>query len=240
MPSQWTIRLDGPTDPGFPAEAPHAVVSRWLDDDHNAQAKSFSIAPPTRFGRFLVLHIRLLDDVLSGRLTEQAVVGSSVRLGRHPFTVAAPPTLVDGASWTDLASTPPARSWEVLYLSPATFRHRNRSSPWPAPASVLTGLSVRWRLLDPVTAPAPDPQTLRTVWVSDIEGRSEPFTLKQMIVSGFVGRLRYVCDGTPDQIAAVSSLFSFARYAGIGSHTAFGCGTVDVIHTRPARCDDRV
>jgi CRISPR-associated endoribonuclease Cas6 len=234
MPSQWTIRLEGPAAPDIPAEAPHAVVSRWLDEDHAAPVKPYSITPPESRGRRTTLQVRLLDDALSGPLTVHTEPGTVVRLGRHRFTVTTPPALEHGCSWAQLSATPPRRAWEVAYVSPVTFRRRNRTCPWPAPDSVLTSLSARWQALDAATAPTITHQVLRSVWVSDIEGRSRPFTLKDTIVSGFVGRLRYACDGTDDEAATVSALFAFARYAGIGSHTAFGLGAARVaLERRP-------
>ena len=233
MPSQWTIMLDGPADPDIPAEAPHAVVSRWLDEDHTAAVKPYSIAPPSGRGRRTVLRVCLLDDALAGRLAAHATVGAGVRLGRHHFTVTAPPVLEHGRSWVELSTARPGRAWDVSYLSPVAFRRRNRTSPWPAPDSVLTGLSARWQVLDPVTAPTVTREVLRSVWVADVSGSSQVFTLKDTIVSGFVGRLRYVCDGSESDAAVVSALFAFARYAGVGSHTAFGLGTVHIVHARP-------
>lgn len=235
MPSQWTISLDGPADPDIPTEAPHAVVSRWLDEDHTAPVKPYSIAPPVGRDRKTVLQVRLLDDALSGPLAAHAAVGTAIRLGRHHFKVTAAPALDFGCSWAQLSAAQPQRAWRVDYLSPVTFRRHNRTSPWPAPDSILTSLSARWQALDPVTAPTITHQTLRSVWVSDVEGHSQPFTLKDTIVSGFVGQLRYVCDGSEQETAAVSALFAFARYAGIGSHTAYGLGTADITHPRSPR-----
>jgi CRISPR-associated endoribonuclease Cas6 len=111
-----------------------------------------------------------------------------------------------------------------------------RTSPWPAPESVLTSLASRWRALRPQTAPALSRDLARSVWVSDVEGRSECLRSRDMLVSGFVGRVRYVCDGSAEAAATVGALFSFARFAGIGSHTAFGLGTVDLSPTwQPSR-----
>jgi CRISPR/Cas system endoribonuclease Cas6 (RAMP superfamily) len=73
------------------------------------------------------------------------------------------------------------------------------------------------------------------VWVADLEGRSSRFSLhgdvgspKATVVSGFTGRVRYRCDGDARQARAVDALLAFARFAGVGSHTAYGLGTVRV------------
>ncbi len=231
MPSSWTVTLSGPADPDIPVNAPHAVVSQWLDENHKAPVKGYAISPPQSQGPITTLEIRLLDDGLADRLTAGAAVGGRIRLGRHWFTVAAPPRLDLAQPWQDLHATTGVRAWQVHFRSPTTFRRGSRTSPLPAPDSVLTSLVSRWRLLHPQTAPDLDRNGEQTLWVSDVEGRSQPLVLRDTVVSGFVGQVRYVCDGTPDHADAVGALMRFAGYAGIGSHTAFGFGTVGVTST---------
>jgi CRISPR-associated endoribonuclease Cas6 len=238
MPSRWQIPLDGPPRPAISPESVHAVVSRWLDGDHKAAVKPYAVSPPqfelgdeTR----TVLEVRLVDDALAAFLVAHVARDTPVRLGRHCLTVAGAPRLLDGTSWTDLGrplatGAQQRTTWEVSFRSPTTFRDRSRTSPWPAPESVLTGLAARWRALDPVSAPALSARAMRAVWVSDLDGHSEVLRLRDTVVSGFVGRVRYVYEGPPADAADVDALFGLARYAGIGSHTAFGLGTVDVQH----------
>lgn len=230
MPSEWTVSLTGPEHPAIPAEAPHAVVSRWLDTDHRAPVKPYSIAPPASRGRQTVLTVRLLDDDLAGVLLREASTGSDVRLGRHHFIVAAAPLARSVVAWPELEAAPVVRAWDVTFVTPATFRNGRRTSPWPAPSTVLDGLAARWAALRG-QAPGLTREGRASVWVSDVDGRSEPLELKQTVVSGFVGRVRYVSDGTEEEAAATSALFAFAAYAGIGSHTAFGLGAVRLART---------
>jgi CRISPR/Cas system endoribonuclease Cas6 (RAMP superfamily) len=230
MPSRWQIHLDGPPRPAISPESVHAVVSRWLDDDHKAVVKPYAVSPPrcdATADTRTVLEVRLVDDALASRLVAHVTPDVPVRLGRHCLTVAGAPRLLDGMSWADLGradatGTPLRTTWEVSFRSPTTFRDRSRTSPWPAPESVLTGLAARWRALDPGSAPALSVQAMRAVWVCDLDGRSEVLKLRDTVVSGFVGRIRYACEGTPTEAADVDTLFGFARYAGIGSHTTFG------------------
>jgi len=239
MPSRWIITLSGPVDPDIPLNAPHAVISRWLDDDHKAAVKGYAISPPRSSGSITVLDVRLLDDTLVDRLMANAGVGEQVRLGRHWFTVATAPHLDRARPWSELCAAVGRRAWEVKFLSPTTFRRGSRTSPLPAPDSVLTSLESRWQLLHPRTAPAMDRDAQQSLWVSDIQGQSQVLPLRDTVVSAFVGRARYVCDGTPDQARAVAALLGFAEFAGIGSHTAFGLGTVAVTSTwqPPTRAD---
>jgi CRISPR-associated endoribonuclease Cas6 len=145
--------------------------------------------------------------------------------------VAGPPVLRSVLPWVELEASPTVRAWQLEFVTPTTFRNGQRTSPWPAPSSVLTGLAVRWSGLRGSGAPVLTHGVSSSVWVSDVEGRSEALELKQTVVSGFVGRIRYVCDGSDDEAAVVSALFAFAGYAGIGSHTAFGLGAVRLART---------
>jgi hypothetical protein len=128
----------------------------------------------------------------------------------------------------------------VRFASPACVRRRNRAAPLLSPDALALGLAERWRLLDPTTAPAvawlPAPGPVR---ISDLDGHSEvqilPRTMRrnggqerrEEVISGFTGRVRYVCDhGTDVEAAAFGALLAFAAFAGAGSHTAYGFGVV--------------
>lgn len=227
MPSRWQVSLIGPVGVDVPVEAPHAVVSGWLDTRHDAPRKPYSIAPPFTDGGETVLGVGLLDDALAIRLTDGARPGSAVRLGRHHYRVAGPPQRTASMTWDDFGRLSPCRAWDVQFRSPTTFRRGGRSAPWPAPESVLTSIASRVPL--PVDRPA---ELARHVWVSDLDGSSDVLTIKQHLVSGFVGRVRYECDG-PDPIAAqVDRLFRLAPFSGAGSHTAYGLGVVTLSPTR--------
>jgi CRISPR-associated endoribonuclease Cas6 len=236
MPSTWSVELAGPSEADIPAEAPHAVVTRWLDADHKAPVKPYSIAPPQRGAGRVLLRVNLLDDGLSDRLRDGVRPGTPVRLGQSHFTVEREPVFTRTTGWNGVVSGPTATSWDVTFVSPTTFRRHGRTSPWPAPESVLTSLTARWlgsappHLADlPRVAPG-------TLWVSDIDGHSVPFMLRGTLVSGFVGRIRYVLDqAAPESDASqVSAMMRFAEYAGVGSHTAFGLGVVTVVpHSSP-------
>jgi CRISPR-associated endoribonuclease Cas6 len=258
VPSRWRVLLEGPVGITVPVEAPHAVVSRWLDGGgtHRAPVKPYAISPPTVEGDCTVLEIRLLDDTLAVRLLEGVVPGDAVRLGAHRFRVRDTPTMLDAVPWPDLSSrcAPGApwadeNAWRVVFASPTTFRNGNRSSPLPAPQAVLRGLLSRWRTLHPDTAPTLDGPEPRSAWVSDIEGRTVVTRRAGTLLSGFVGHVRYACDPDrkpprppdpgrppnprtdPPDPPVVASLLHFAEYAGIGSHTPFGFGTVHLDRT---------
>lgn len=257
MPSRWEIILAGPADAAIPLTAPQAVVSSWLDDPlprnaddgaavsaHTGTVRGWACGPfntvPAGPGNAaaVIVQVRLLDDSLEDRLLLAARPGRRVRLGACHYLVASPAELVGRAEWAELRAWSGDRAWQVRFGTPACFRRGNRTSPWPAPESVARGLAERWQRLHPVTAPSwPGPGS-RGIWVSDVDGRSEVQLLSRHdrrpgqkavreVVSGFAGRIRYVCDrGSDAEASAFGALLAFATYAGAGSHTTYGFGVV--------------
>lgn len=257
MPSRWEVTLlQGPREVPVPLAAAQAVVSGWLDDPrrdsgsgsgqparsaHAAAARAWACGPLRTSlagnGRTVaVLEVRLLDDMLAGRLTRATRPGRAVRLGAGEYQVAGPARETGRASWADLRRWSGERAWQVRFVTPVCLRRGNRTAPWPAPESVARGLAERWRLLDPETAPPPPGRGASSVWVSDIEGHSEAHILSRRprggqarhaeeVISGFTGRIRYVCDhGSEAEAAGFGALLAFAAYAGAGSHTTYGFG----------------
>jgi CRISPR-associated endoribonuclease Cas6 len=263
MPSRWEVLLAGPQGAPVPLAAPQAVVSGWLDDPpqrgsdpaqgpavrsaHADPARAWACGPlqtspragPDEAAAVTILHVRLLDDALAGRLISAVRPGRPVRLGACEYQITAPPRQIGLAAWAVLRAWTGERAWQVRFVTPVCLRRGNRTSPWPAPDSVARGLAERWRRLDPATAPPLPPRGGAPVWVSDIEGHSEAHTLTRRarrggqrlltdeVISGFTGRIRYVCDsGTETEAADFAALMAFAAYAGAGSHTTYGFGVV--------------
>lgn len=246
MPSRWVIRLNGRAGP-IPLTAPMAVLAGWLDDPSNPQPEhspvATPVAPHAAAGRpwalsppqpllangdplGVLLEVRVLDDALSNRLLEASRPGRRVRLGHSHLVVATAPQRLERTTWEAMTEWSGQRAWQLAMLSPTAFRNGNRTSPWPAPEPVARGLLQRWQALRPDMAPRIDDSLVRGMWVSDVDGRNEVVPLNGKVVSGFVGRLRYVCDGSDAEAAAFHALMSFAAYAGVGSHTTYGFGTV--------------
>lgn len=209
---------------------------------HGDQARKWACGPlqsDAGAGAGIVLQVRLLDDGLADRLHAAVQPGKVVRLGAHHYEIAGEPRLAGRASWQELRRWSGARAWQMRFITPACFRRGDRTSPWPAPESVWRGLADRWRQLHPDTAPLTAGPGAGPVWVSDVDGRSEVVTLTRNVrrdgqwrlsdevVSGFTGRIRYVCDqGSDEEAAAFSAIMALAPFAGAGSHTTYGFGVV--------------
>jgi CRISPR-associated endoribonuclease Cas6 len=186
-----------------------------------------------------VVQVRLLDDSLADRLQRAVRPGRPVRLGACQYQVAGPARQVSEVTWAGLRNWPGERAWQVRFVTPVCLRRGNRTSPWPAPESVARGLAERWHRLHPATAPPLPGPGAGPVWVSDIDGHSETQILTRRarsdgrrevsseVISGFTGRIRYVCDGGTDaEAAGFGALLAFAAFAGAGSHTTYGFGVV--------------
>jgi hypothetical protein len=238
----------------IPLAAPHAVLSGWLDDPpaqggesasgsgarspHAGSKRAWACGPFDTFtpedgdsvGAVTIVEVRLLDDSLAGRLQSAVRPGRSVRLGAHRYQIAGPARLVGEVTWAGLRDWSVERAWQVRFVTPVCLRRGNRTSPWPAPESVARGLAERWHRLHPATAPPLPGSGTGPVWVSDIDGHSETQILTRRgghgkVISGFTGRIRYVCDqGTDAEAADFGALIAFAAFAGAGSHTTYGFG----------------
>jgi CRISPR-associated endoribonuclease Cas6 len=261
VPSRWEVTLAGAVGVSIPLTAPHAVISGWLDDarprrngapvrpgqsGHNEQARKWACGPPQarpgvlsgQSGEAIVLQVRLLDDSLADRLADAIRPGLAVRLGAHQYHVSQAAQLIGRASWYELRRSSGTRAWQVQFITPTCFRRGSRTSPWPAPDSVARGLAERWCRLHPETAPAPPLPGSGSVWVSDLEGRSEAciltrnvrkdgrWHLEDEVISGFTGRVRYVCDHGREDAEWFGALLAFAAFAGVGSHTTYGFGVI--------------
>ncbi len=186
----------------------------------------------------IVVQVRLLGEGLDGRLRAATEPGRAVRLGSHHDQSTGPARQVETATWQDLKRRSGERAWQLRFLTPGCVRRHKRTSPLLAPDSVARGLAERWHRLHPQTAPPLPGHGAGPVWVSDLDGHSETQVLTRRIkkggqwreedeiVSGFVGRIRYVCDqGSDSEAADFNALMAFAAFAGIGSHTTHGFGT---------------
>jgi len=231
-----------------PTSRPGASTAFGSQSEHGGRVKKWACGPPgaitgndTRTGAWprIVVQVRLLDDSLAARLNAATTPGTSVRLGAGYYQVCGPAQITAQATWPELRRWPGTRAWQVRFLTPACARRRNRTSPLLAPDALARGLADRWQQLDRASAPELTWRGTGPVWVSDLEGHSQVQILsrrarrgsgpphQEEIISGFTGRVRYVCDdGTAAEAACFDALVAFAAFAGAGSHTAYGFGTI--------------
>ncbi len=234
---RWWLPVRGvdPTrvDPRFV----HAAVTGWLDIndvEHLAQEKPYSVAPLGEGTYGLGIAMSTLTPEIGRRLVSAVGSGCEVRLGDQIGAVGAP-TLLAGESWRGVSTPSGRRSWELRFLTPTTFRRRNRSSPLPQPVSVLRGLAGSWSRWSGEERRLEDRVVAEGVWVSGIEGVTVSVTLgsgqRRTTVCGFVGSVTFKAE-SQELADAVDGLFRLAPYSGVGSATARGLGVTELAESR--------
>lgn len=225
MPSQWWVPISGVSPERVTLEQVHGAISSWFDRtpaEHASAIKPYSLSPLAGEPSHMGIEVSVLTLEALARLRQSTVAGGQIRLGGQVGRLGPAVRLVE-QSWADLNAPTGARSWELQFMTPTTFRRRDRSSPWPAPAAVLRGLSQSWGAWSQLPPRDLTHQDADSVWVSDIAGQSHPMTLAGTRISGFVGRVRYQCDDV-GVAATVDPLFRLAPFSGIGSAKAKGLG----------------
>jgi hypothetical protein len=100
--------------------------------------------------------------------------------------------------------------------------------------AILGSLRRTWQHLHPDDVPdlsldvTPEP-----VWMTDIEVTSQVVRIDNRVVSGFTGRLRFVCDADTEIANAVDRLVTLAPFAGVAAYTTRGFGVTRPEATRP-------
>lgn len=244
MPSRWWLPLPDARPDRVKLEHLHAVISSWFDttvEAHKAQTKRFAISPLTQSRGILGCEIGLLETALSAplpidsetqpdprrQLLEHIQQGTMIRLGCDRVAVgAAEPIMTE--TWESLSTPSHARKWTLEFVTPAAFRHGNRTSPLPTPTTVLRSLLASWNGASGLHRQLARAES-DAVWVSDIAGRSTTLKLSGLLVSGFTGHVTYRCDDEAVS-GVVDGLFRLAAYAGCGSARAKGLGVTRVTH----------
>jgi CRISPR-associated endoribonuclease Cas6 len=226
VPNRWWIPVAGINPDQVSADDTHGAFSRWFDytkAEHHAPFKPFTIAKDlTQNGEFGVIITTLTDEaerrltIAGHRITTVELANRSVHVGQRRH--------LDHTSWAHLDVPTGAHSWEIEFLSPATFRHGDDfSTPWPHPPKILRGLTDTWAVHSELPPRAPTHQQLDHIWVSALDGHSRDTGFRGM--AGFIGHVGYRCDN-PDTADLIDPLLRLAAYSGVGTATARGLGVV--------------
>ena len=226
-------------------KALHNMVSRWLNERggdgvgvaHDGD-KPYSVRGVRRLGSGVsAVEIALLDDALAEVLTGRAAAGSAVECGFWAGSVLGV-SAVECVGWPELCTPAGDYRWLVQF-GPTTFRSGGNYSPWPDPVTVITG--VHRRLRSVYSAGFGELARLQssTVWVSRVAGRTEMVQVKAGARPAFVGEVTYEADPGWAGLGEVEKVFRCAALAGVGSHTAYGLGAVQVQSSRPTRHSGR-
>lgn len=226
MLRKWAVPVTDVDSETIKLDWVHAALSRLVDADHKSQVKPWALSPMRRVDGVTVVEVSTLTDDAADLLVSNAVAGRDVRFGPHIARLRQAALLFHERPWPVRAEGGSQR-WELNFLTPGTFRRDGRLSPWPEPLTIVRSLRERWNFLHPHDPIGHiDPREMaRNVWVSDVDGHSEPLRIASMHASGFVGRLVIRCDSqtlAPD----IDRLIKFAEFGGVGSYTTRGLGVI--------------
>lgn len=233
MLTRWAVPVVGIDPARVKLDHLHAVACRWVDDAHWASPKPWSLGGISALDGVQVCEVVTLTAEVARRLGDRVTPGSRIKLGKQHGTILTSPQPMATRDWARLAEPTAASAWQVSFLSPTSFSNGSRFSPWPDPTPMGRSLIQRWNAVHPYSKVVVEPNAWSKVWVSDIDGHSETLRPAGLTVSGFLGRIRYVC--TDPVVAGVfDRLLQFAEFAGVGRYTTRGLGTVRLEPTWPA------
>ncbi len=245
MPTRWFLPIHGLDPRRVPLDFAHAAFTGWFDlthAEHTANDKPYAVSPITSDGHGGVgVEIATLTEVAEQRFVARAEPKAVVRLGNQTRPVGRPRVMLR-ESWSELARHHDDSRWELNFLTPATFRSGDRSSPLPQPRTIVQRLARSWRAWSDSAIPPID-EVLASLWVCDLDLHSTTIPLRisrrdgarqDVTLSGALGTLVLRCD-EPATAAAVGPLVRLAAFTGVGSMTAKGLGVTRVrAHRRSA------
>lgn len=232
-PTRWWVPIVGVDPAEITLEQMHAVVSRWLDDDHWDSTKPYALSQIAETSNGVGLEVGTFTEEVVKRLHEASC--RTYMWGRQEGLVNKPVN-VQHDSWDELATPTGADRWILSFDSPTTFRRGIRSTPLPAPESILRGLSNLWNKFSGKPEIRLGYPEVAEVWVADISGSSETVSItyrskdkrgirgqRTVKMHCFRGDIELRC--TEPLIAQqVDSLMRFSDYTGIGSQREKGLG----------------
>ncbi|MFT3662698.1 MAG: CRISPR system precrRNA processing endoribonuclease RAMP protein Cas6 [Gordonia sp. (in: high G+C Gram-positive bacteria)] len=207
----------------------HAALAHVLDDDHRRQSKEWALRPIESMSGITVQQVTTIGAETARRLTEHLTPGTEFRLGTQTTALLDSPRILEAADEEAVLDVEPRREHTVEFLSPTAIRSGQRFTPLLDPARIFRSVNARWNTVfgRPLSDVRPWSPEDDDVWVSHITGKTRTFKHAQIHISGFTGRMRFVCD-TPEAAATWTPLLEFARLVGIGAYTARGLGSIEL------------
>ncbi|RAX24198.1 MULTISPECIES: CRISPR system precrRNA processing endoribonuclease RAMP protein Cas6 [unclassified Actinomyces] len=213
---------------------------------HNLHGpKPYSVGQMTEQPGMIGAELRLLDDRLLDNLDGWLAWGGVLPLGDGSLegtalVVVTEAQILERVSWEELAEDDASTTWDVTLLSPTVFTSRGRHVPGVTPEQLATSLHARWHAWSPQTEP---PRLHRDdLDVLTMQDRTEPVRVNLGMPSadrrGRLTRRSILATEGSLRISGVvgaattrvfSRLMSLARFTNVGSHAAYGMGTLDVI-----------
>lgn len=225
----WRLTVDvSSTRPISPVHV-HAVVSSWVDDDHHAGRKPFSLGPIDRGEDSTTIEIRTFSARVSERLWNSFDSTERLRFGASECALATL-TLESSVSFEDVLDASELRSSRTIHFrTPTLFRSGDRVSVFPTPQLVFGHARRVWTLwASPNLTPHIDLNQI-AVLMPKVEGRTVTWDLGRRVWPGFVGSICYdfsLLDERDQRV--LDSLTRLLPFVGVGANTTWGMGHVEV------------
>lgn len=211
----------------------HALCCRWLAKRDARFAELFhqqtyrpmtlAMQPISRQQAYLkigLLQTELFSPLLWGLSQdlggELTLAASSCRLGNWV-------ECLHRDNFFALFQVPPQPKLKLKFLSPTSFKQRQRIQPFPLPELVFGNLLRRWTVFAPPALQFP---------ALEFQGLTGAYSLNTKILHlnsgveiGATGWVRYEFPN-PEQAKVATTLAHFARFAGVGRKTGMGMGHV--------------
>lgn len=242
MPSRWFVPIVGVDPSRVRLEHVHAAFSGWFDgtaEAHAASDKPYAVSPLSGDERGVGVEIATLTVQAEAALARRVESGAPVRLGSQVRPLGRA-RLMHASTWEELAvsGVPGAATrWVLEFVTPATFRSGDRSSPLPQVPTILAGLARAWDACSGTPRPELRSDLAAATWVSDLDLRSQVLRLRvrrrhgagtqDVHVSGATGSLTLRCED-PCAVEVVAPLLGLAPYVGVGAMRGKGLGVVRV------------
>jgi CRISPR-associated endoribonuclease Cas6 len=232
--TRWLLQIDIPEIRNFSLVHAHAVVSSWVDIDHHAGRKSFSLGAVNLNRNSVGIELRTFSDETSDRLQESFSGAPYIRIGSQRCEEASL-QVVESTSFESLIENSDNQdSLNLEFVTPVVFRSGSRYSVIPH-HSLVFGHSRRvWTLWAPSDlVPELELRDL-PVLTPFIDGSTKQWDLGKRSWDGFVGRVQYDLTLLDErEVRVLNVLGQFLNYVGVGANTTWGMGVVNV--TTPHR-----
>lgn len=239
MPQRWLVRIEHPAPERVEPHHLHALVSRWLDEDHWADRKPYALVPLyVADDGHPAFEVGLLVDDLA-RCIGEGVAELHRRGGRlgslRCRALEVHPELVAAADWGAVwEQAEPQRDLSLQFETPTTFREGALYHPVPTPSSAVRSWNERWqRFAPPLLARAVDLDASSCkITVAHLEGRTVETVRGRRTIPGFVGAVTFRSHDRGDERDVVRrrlrALAGIAPFGGTGSGTPSGFGVTTV------------
>jgi hypothetical protein len=226
---RWLLTLDMPTCVSASPSHFHAIVSDWVDVNHHAERKAFSLGPISSKDGTIEVEIRTFSTRAADSIQESFTNAQFIRVGSNRANDSSL-ALIESASFVDLVDRSKADAMiDVRFVTPTVFRTGSKTSVLPGATQVFAHARRVWSEWAPRDlAPHLEFGTL-SILTPFLEGTTTRWDLGRRHWSGFVGRAQYdlsLLDAR--DVRVLNVMGSLLDFVGVGSNTTWGMGVVSV------------